>query len=151
MATFSGGDSAQDKQDIPGQVARWLFRIGTVWAVLLIPITTLVCAITPFALVVCLTGHHSFGRPEQWLICPYLISGYAIWIGWGWRSRKPRNLMMCALFWLVSAGFNVMQPVHIWMDSHSLWTLLYPPPLWGSLATVGSLVALSFEFGMSRR
>ena len=148
--TFSGGDCAQNKRDLPGQIARWLFRIGAVWAVLLVPVTIICCAVFPFALVVCLTQHHSFGRWEQWLICPYLLSGYAVWIGWGWRSRKPGNLMICILFWLASACFNVMQPVHIWMDSHSLWALLYPPPLWGSVVTIGSLVALLFEFGVSR-
>lgn len=150
FTTFKGDGCPHGRHDIPGQIAKWLFRVGTIWAVLLIPVTLIFCAIIPFALLACLTGHHSFGKPEQWLLCPYLISGYAIWIGWGWRSRQPRNIVMCILFWLLSAGFNVMQPLHFWMDSHDVWVLLYPPPLWGIVATTGALAGILFEFSTSR-
>lgn len=142
--TFTGSDTLRHRRDIPGLLARWLFRIGTIWAVVLLPVTVMVCFVfTVFVLAGLGTGKSMGGGA---MLCPYLLTGYALWVGWGWRSRKPRNVVMCVLFWLASAGFNVMQPVHIWMETHSVLALLFPPPLWGIVATGASLTALVFEF-----
>lgn len=145
--TFRQGTSEETKRDIPGWIARWFFRIGTIWAAILLPIMGIVCLIFFVAILGMVTHMAPIKSTDKiWLLCPYLISGYAIWLGWGWRSRKPRNVALCSLFWLASAAFNVMQPIHFWMDSHSFLIMLYPPPLWGIITTVGSLVALGWEF-----
>jgi hypothetical protein len=80
------------------------------------------------------------------LIAPLLLTGYAVWVGWGLRSRGPMNRIVCGVIWLASAGYNVMQPVHAWMDSHDPWILLVPLPLWGIVTTSASLIALVLEF-----
>jgi len=148
--TFKGDDITPPGQDTPGRLARWLFRIGTVWAALLAPVAGLALIVT----IVVLADHglssHPFGTiGREMLICPYLLAGYAVWFGWGWRSRKPRNTLLSVLFWLASAGFHIMQPIHIWMDCETAWdfigVLWNPLLLWSIGAVSVSLAALLFE------
>lgn len=154
--TFSGDEAKQYQPDIPGRLARWLFRIGTVLAALLAPITGLIFIIT----IVVLADHFLSSQPfgtigREVLICPYLFAGYAVWLGWGWRSRKPRNVALSVLFWLASAGFHVIQPIHTWMDCESVlnfFELLWNPLLlWSIGATSASLIAILFEFFLAAR
>ena len=154
LSTFSGRDTARFQRDIPGVLAKWLFRIGTIGAVIQIPITFFVLLYTIAFLIGGLIYGKPYGVSKEMLICPYLLAGYAVWVGWGWRSRKPRNMKICVLFWLASAGFYLMLPVHIWMDSEStgdffgdLWN---PFLLWYIGVTSVSLIALLLEFFIPR-
>lgn len=144
--TLSLHTPAEKNGDVSGWIARWLFRIGTIWAVILIPITAVSGLIFVMGIEGLFLGMPLKSTDRGWLIGPYLLAGYGIWLGWGWRSRKPGNLLLCCLFWLTSAAFNVMEPIHIWQDSHNFLDLLFPPPLWGIITTIGSLAALISEF-----
>ena len=148
---FTGDAPSQKQRDVPGWLARWLFRIGTVWAAMLLPITGFSCIFTTASLVDHLMSSRPWGSLDRTLfIIPYILAGYAVWVGWGWRSRQPRKVTLCILFWLASAGFNVVEPVHIWLDCESLADFLgllwNPLLLWGIGATGVSLIALILEF-----
>jgi hypothetical protein len=152
---FSGGETERYQRDLPGRLARWLFRIGTVWAAILAPIACVCFILTIVVLADYCFSRGSFGTIDRGVfIFPYLLAGYAVWLGWGWRSQKPRNRTICVLMWLASAGFNVMQPVHTWMDCEravDFFELLWNPLLlWSIGATCLSLLALVFEFSLPR-
>jgi len=83
-----------------------------------------------------------------WMSSSYLLAGYFVWIGWRWRSRQLRALKYCVLFWLGSAGFNLIFLVPLMRED--LDGLLNPFGLWWSIATLASTVALIFELRLPR-
>jgi hypothetical protein len=127
----------QNKRDIPALIARWLFRLGFIWAVFLIPFTVLSCL-----------GMVTESVSRWWMSSSYLLAGYFVWIGWRWRSRQLRALKYCVLFWLGSAGFNLIFLVPLMRED--LDGLLNPFGLWWSIATLASTVALIFELRLPR-
>jgi hypothetical protein len=144
--TFKGDQPTRNKQDIPMRMALWLFRVGTIWAALLFPVTV----VFSFTTVVLLFGLLEYGKSAASLgsgiwVCPYLLSGYAVWIGWGWRSRQTRSVFMSASFWFASAGFSAVQPIRFWMESHEFWIMLYPNLLWSIVVVVASLAGVALE------
>ena len=142
---FKGGD-AQRKGDIPGLIAKWLFRIGAVWACLLLPVTVIFGSITLGMAALSLTDHSVFKMIDHgWVIAPFLFCGYAVWIGWGWRGLKIKGITFRILFWAISAAFNLILPVLAWKNEHALWLMFMPNVLWPILASAASLVALCFE------
>jgi hypothetical protein len=149
-SAFNGRTAVLDRRDIPGRLATWLFRVGTIWAALLAPVIVIACALTIIFLLAGLVLGKPYGPSREMWLCPYLLAGYAIWLGWGWRSLQPRNKLVSILFWLASAGFHVIFPVHIRMDAGSFLGFLgvtwNPLLLWEIAATGMSLLALGFEF-----
>lgn len=131
------------QRDIPGNIARWLFRIGIIWAViLLLP--------TVGALL------SAFDRAwRMWLLGVYFLVGYGVWIGWRWRSRQCRALVASAAFWLFSAAFNSAFIVLL-IATESQWPkiLIFDETAfygwWWIAVTLASLVALAFEFRTPR-
>jgi hypothetical protein len=129
----------QNKRDIPALIARWLFRIGFVWAICLIPFTVL----SGLGVIA-----ESFSR--WWVLCVFLLTGYSVWIGWRWRSRQMRALKFSVLFWLSSAVYNFLFLIPLVRDTGTFLVLFHPVSLWWSIATVASLMALLFEFRLPR-
>ena len=151
LHTFSGRDAQQRKDDVPGLMARWMFRIGLVWACILLPVTAIFTVISMAALIGSVAYPGSLKSTDQsWAIAPFLLSGYAIWIGWGWRSRKVRRLATCVSFWAVSAAFNSLIPVQAWRNAHAIWVMFMPNVLWSILVAAASLVAIFLEFRLPR-
>ena len=129
----------QTSRDIPGRIARWLFRIGIVWAVILVPFT-----IVSFLSV--------FGRGTSfWQLGVYCLFGLAVWFGWRWRSRQRRALKFSAVLWLTSAAFNSAFIVYL-IATEAQWRkiLIFDETAfylwWWLAATMASLVAFAFEF-----
>jgi hypothetical protein len=136
-------DAMTTQRDIPGSIAKWLFRIGIIWAVILVPFT-----IVAFLSV--------FGRGLRfWQLGFYFLIGFAVWGGWWWRSRQRRSLRAVAAFWFFSAAFNSGFIVYL-IATESQWTkiLAFDESAfylwWWIAATVASLVALAFEFALQR-
>jgi len=76
--------------DKPQAIARWLFRIGTIWAFIL--------AIPTVALLM---------PDATWgYLAYYFIAGYGIWIGWFWRSRRKRKLVPAVTLWSFSIIYH---------------------------------------------
>lgn len=143
------------QNDIPRKIAGWLFVIGSPWAILLAPIV--------------ISGLFFSQSSRGWApfmkdIALYLLVGFGVWLGWLWRGRRKRSLSMAAAFWLFSAAYNsalfVLVVVKMrpsartnwtqWMEIFIPrdWTILYV--WWWIIATLASLVALLFEFALSR-
>jgi hypothetical protein len=132
------------QRDIPGRIAKWLFRIGIIWAVILAPVT-----------VVALMS--AFDRVWRWWpFAIYILVGFGVWFGWRWRSRGRRALGLSAAFWLFSAAFNSAFVVHI-IVTESQWPkiLIYDQTAfyswWWIAVTIASLVAFCFEFTLQRK
>ena len=143
---FKGGD-VQRKGDVPGLIAKWLFRIGTVWACILLPITVIFGVTTLGMAALSIADRTNLKTMGHgWEIAPFLFCGYAVWIGWGWRGLKIKGLAPRVLFWVISAAFNLIIPVMAWKNEHTLWLMFMPNLLWGIPASAASLVALSLEF-----
>jgi hypothetical protein len=131
------------QRDIPGRIAQWLFRIGIIWAVILVPFT-----IVAFLSV--------FGRGTGfWQLGIYALVGFGVWGGWRWRSRQRRSLRAAAAFWLFSAAFNSAFVVYL-IATESQWSkiLIYDQTAfyawWWIAVTMASLVAFGFEFTLQR-
>ena len=76
--------------DRPQAIARWLFRFGIIWAVIL--------AIPTVALLM---------PDSTWgYLAYYFIVGYGIWIGWFWRSRRKRKLGLSITLWSISLVYH---------------------------------------------
>ena len=136
----------RSQRDIPRLIARWLFYIGCIWALILVPCLGFAAFSAPFGLL-------SLDLRPLVLVV-YIITGYLVWIGWFWRSRNRRPLIVSAAFWLCSALFNSI--FIIWglatkpeqsvgeffhLDAFNLW--------WWIAASVGSTIALCYEFILS--
>ena len=125
------------QRDIPGQIARWLFRIGFIWAVILIPCFIVALSTLPSLQV------FAFG------LVVYILAGYSVWIGWRWRSHQRRTLQASVAFWLISALFNGVFVIwFIATTPASLEALFHFDALhlwWGIAASICSLVALYYE------
>jgi hypothetical protein len=126
-------------RDIPGRIAQWLFRIGILWAVILVPLT-----LVSFLSV--------FGRGMSfWQVGVYCLIGFAVWFGWRWRSRQRRPLRSSAALWLASAAFNSAFIVYL-VGTEAQWRKIFIFDelafylWWWLAATVASLVAFALEF-----
>jgi len=132
------------QRDIPGLIARWLFRLGFIWAIILIP-----------CLIIAVFSLLSF-EMAPFVIVVYILAGYLVWIGWCWRSRLRRTLRASAAFWLGSTLFNSIFIIWcfsrtpgrllsgLFFDFHAfnLW--------WGLVSSICSLIALYYEFKSSK-
>jgi hypothetical protein len=120
------------QSDVPGNIALWLFRLGIIWAIALVPLTIVLFPLGVYGLV-----------------------GLAVWLGWRWRSNERPALRVAAAFWLFSAAFNVAF-VAYFIATGPHWTrvLFYDQTAylcwWWLAATLASLVALAFEFPLQR-
>jgi len=157
VSTFTARDAAPFRADIPGFLAKWLFRIGTIGAAIQVPISCFVLIYTFVFLIGGLIYGKPFGPAKEMVIVPYVLVSYAVWIGWGWRSRKPRNMAMSMMFWLVSAAFNAILPAQALMESesfaeffHGLWSPFSPGLLWFIALSGVSLLAFFFEIFQPR-
>jgi hypothetical protein len=136
------------QRDIPRLIARWLFYIGCVWALILVPCLGIAAISVPFGLL-------SLDLRPLVLVV-YIAAGYLIWIGWFWRSRHRGSLIVSAAFWLCSALFNSI--FLIWglatkpeqlageffhLNAYNLW--------WWIAASIGSIVALCYEIILSEQ
>ncbi len=130
--------------DVSGQIARWLFRLGIVWAIILIPVTVFLFLPSPVG--------GSF-----WLLGIYCLIGFAVWLGWRWRSRDSQPaLRVAAVFWVFSAAFNSSFVIYfIAIGAHWTRVLLYDQTAyfawWWIAASLASLVAFAFEFTLLKR
>lgn len=131
------------QRDIPGNIARLLFRVGIIWAIILAPF-----AILSFLPV--------FSRGESlWPLGVYLLCGVGVWGGWYWRSQRQPPLRISAAFWIFSAVFNsAFIIVLVVTQSQWLNILIHDETAfylwWWMAATLASMVAFAFEF-TSRR
>ena len=127
------------QRDIAGKIALWLFRLGIVWAFILVPVTVMSLL-------------SAFGPGLNfWRLGIYFLIGFAVWGGWLWRSRKRRSLKASAAFWLFSAAFNSAFVVYVVItESEWLKILLYDETAfygwWWIAVTLASLVAFALEF-----
>ena len=150
--TFIGRNATSFRADVPGFIARWMFRVGTLGAAIQLPITGIVLIFTLVAIIGGLT-HLGPSKPsKELLVGPYLLINYAVWAGWGWRSRRLRSKTVSILFWLGSAAFYAAHPVQVWMESGSLvvlfqelWDPFSPALVWFLTMTGLSLIALVLE------
>ena len=72
--------------DTPRLIARWLFRIGIIWAVILV-IPTIGFLVT---------------NPVWGFLGYYWLTGFMVWLGWWWRSRGQRKLGPSVALWVFS-------------------------------------------------
>jgi hypothetical protein len=131
------------QRDIPAHIARWLFRIGIIWVVVL-ALPTIGALLS------------AFDRAWRiWQLGIYFLVGYGVGIGWRWRSRQRRALAPSAAFWLFSAVFNAAFIVLL-IATESQWQkiLIFDATAfygwWWIAVTLASLVALAFEFTIPR-
>ena len=131
------------QRDIPGHIARWLFRIGIIWAVIL-ALPTVGALLSVFDSVW-----------RMWQIGIHLLIGFVVWIGWRWRSRGPRRLVASIVFWLFSAAYNFALIVLL-IATESEWAkiLIFDETAfycwWWIAVTLASLVAFAFEFTLQQ-
>jgi hypothetical protein len=124
--------------DIPGHIARWLFRLGIVWAIILVPVT----------IVLILPSRRGGGLL---LLALYYLIGFAVWLGWRWRGHQRLTRRDATIFWLFSAAYNSSFIIYF-IANGAHWTrvMLYDQTAyfawWWVVATLASLVALVFEF-----
>jgi hypothetical protein len=136
------------QRDIPRRIASWLFYIGCIWALILVPCLGIAAFSVPFGLL-------SLDLRPLMLVV-YIATGYLIWIGWFWRSRQRGPLVVSAVLWVCSALFNSM--FLIWglatrpgqlagelfqLDAFILW--------WWIAACTCSLIALCYEIILSKQ
>ena len=131
------------QSDISGQIARWLFRLGIIWAIILVPIT----------IFLFLPSRSGMGL---WPLGIYILIGFAVWLGWRWRSKERPALRVAVAFWLFSAAFNSSFVIYF-IANGPHWTrvLLYDQTAyfawWWIAASLASLVAFAFEFTLHKR
>jgi hypothetical protein len=85
----------------------------------------------------------------------YSLIGFAVWLGWRWRSKERPALGVAVAFWLFSAAFNSSFVIYfIAIGPHWTWVLFYDQSAifawWWIAAALASLVALAFEFKLQR-
>jgi hypothetical protein len=121
--------------DISGKIAKVLFTLGILWAVVL----------APFWIV-------SLLAPRYWGVTLYILcGGYGVWWGWfrrGWREMSRRQALA---LWMSSIGVNSFWPVFLWREyaqrSLDVFELSRAALLFWFWITaiIASLIALCFE------
>ena len=123
--------------DVPRRIARVLFVLGTVWAIILAPM---------FA------GIFERDAWRAWPITVYMICGYGVWFGWFWRSFRHPSRRLSVVIWVSSAVMNLVSLgcLIIAAGKQALRAFLFEDIAfyywWGLAVAIASLVALCFEF-----
>ena len=134
------------QHDIPRRIARWLFYIGCIWALILVPCFVIAIVSVPFDLL-------SLDLRPLVLVV-YIPAGYLIWIGWFWRSRHRGPLIVSVAFWICSVLFNAIFIIlGLATKPGELVGTFFSNPLlwWWIIAIVGSIVALCYEIILSEQ
>ena len=132
-------------RDISGSIARLLFAIGALWALFLIILLGIgivfAISLSPETLGV-------------WLLVAYLVCGFAVWIGWGWRSRRIPPLRSSLALWLGSFVVNALFPCVLIAEGSGSDILSLDGNAavfwWWAIASTLSLVAFFYEFRLSK-
>ncbi|MFO0914782.1 MAG: hypothetical protein U0795_17620 [Pirellulales bacterium] len=130
-------------RDIPRRIARFLFIVGVFWGLVLV---------VPTIASIGLSFQRGF---RGWIIVGYLLSGFAVWGGWLWRSRQLRSLEGSVGLWVSSFVVNAAFPV-ILVATQSRWPQIFLHDemrfllWWWILASVLSVVAGVAEFKVLR-
>jgi hypothetical protein len=96
------------ERDVPRKIAFWLFIFGTIWTVWLIPFV-----------VVSFVGIFQIHEKNYWLSWTMLatfLPGYAVWLGWFWRSRRNLSIRIVTFLWVVSIADNLYFIVPFFKD-----------------------------------
>ena len=130
--------------DIPQRIARLMFFIGILWALFLV---------VP---LVAMTSMIFLAGPKPLPMMLHIFCGYAVWMGWFWRSRRLRSLFSSSLLWSCSFIVNATFIIHAFPTGPQWQRVFYDDPMalmffWWLIASLLSLVALAYEFKLSRK
>ena len=132
----------QNQSDLPAVIAKWLFRLGCFWALILI------YGLWPVLVML------RYNQSIPWRLICGLLPGFGVWCGWYWRSRRRRRLNPSAIFWSISAAYNLLGSAFWvvinmqWGNSFVSWDSVYF--WWWAAVSIASLAALRLEFTISR-